>query len=378
MKHLAKKIGMVRERLGFSQREVAARLGVSASLVSKWEQGEREPDAAQVWELSRLFGVTADYLISARTAVDFCGRSVSARNRKQRECLAAALNDAAQQVEFVHEVWELTETTPQRLALGLEFSGRMLPKLAQVVRDYLRLNERVTYGELREALRERDVLVFEWKLPPKLSGLSYQGDLSVVFVNDAMPERVKLFTLCHELAHLLFHLRGGHRTEVSGLATRNDPGERQANEFAAELLMPHDSIQLLVERHGSRLLQRAVFWDAVERFGVSPGALFYRLSRPPWNLMDYAMRKNLFSEGERPELEDPGARVDDPARQVAPAFLGLVCDLWRKGAVTSGKVAELCFAARSKMDIYLAALKYHDEESDDANRARSGFWDIAA
>ncbi|NBP24932.1 MAG: XRE family transcriptional regulator, partial [Proteobacteria bacterium] len=41
----------VRERLGKSQKEVAERLGVSPSLVSKWEKGERKPDDGQFWEL---------------------------------------------------------------------------------------------------------------------------------------------------------------------------------------------------------------------------------------------------------------------------------------------------------------------------------------
>ncbi|NBP25654.1 MAG: helix-turn-helix domain-containing protein [Proteobacteria bacterium] len=36
------------------QKEVAERLGVSPSLVSKWEKGERKPDDGQFWELMKI------------------------------------------------------------------------------------------------------------------------------------------------------------------------------------------------------------------------------------------------------------------------------------------------------------------------------------
>ena len=358
----------VRERLGMSQKELAERLGVSPSLISKWENGERKPDDSQFWELGRVFGVTASFLQKQHQAVNFQPRTQMVRNANEKVLFGTALNDAAQQIEFLHEAWELAGRTPRRLAMSLEYADTMLIQLADGVRKFLQLNEKITYSELRNALAEKDVLVFEWKLPPKLSGLSFQRDFSVIFINSQMPERVKLFTLCHELAHLLFHLRGDHQTEVSVMASRNDPHERQANHFAAELLMPSAKVDFIVKTHGSALRRKAEFCAAVEQFGVPHGALFYRLAQRPWNVVDYTMKPQLFMEKERSHDEAPGARVTrltDTEVEVDPEFLKVVLELWLEGKVSNGLVAQWCFAARSQMDAYLTGLMEPDQPVDD-------------
>jgi len=367
MEPFALHLTTVRERLGKSQKEVASRLGVSPSLVSKWEKGERKPDDSQFWELGRLFGVTASFLQNARPAVQFRPRTQMARNADDKSGLGAALNDAAQQIQFLHEVWDVAGLTPQRLALGMEFTDPMLATLAATVRNFLRLNDKVTYAELREALAEQNVQVFEWKLPPKLSGLSFQRDFSVIFINATMPERVKLFTLCHELAHLLFHLRGENETEVSVMASRNDPKEKEANHFAAELLMPAVKVDALVKAEGAKLREKAGFFAAVEQFGVSPGALFYRLAQRTWEVVDYTMKGELFTEMARPEVEAPGARVTEVPKQVAPEMLKVAAELWVTGKASMGRVAEWCLAARSKMDAYLVSLAERDQPVDDVD-----------
>ena len=363
----ATNLTIVRERLGKSQKEVAVRLGISASLVSKWENGERKPDDSQWWELARLFGVTASFLQNEQPAVHFRPRSQVARNSSDKCELGVALNDAAQQIQSLHEAWVMAGLTPQRFPLTMEFSDPMLPSLAATVRSFLGLNEKTAYAELREALAERNVQVFEWKLPPKLSGLSFQRDFSVIFINENMPPQVKLFTLCHELAHLIFHLREGNETEVSVMASRNDPLEKEANHFAAELLMPAKKVDVLVKAEGTKLRQKACFFEAVDRFGVSPGAMFYRLSQHPWQVVNYATKADLFVEKPRVEAELPGARVTEPKQQVASELLKAASDLWQQGKVSMGKVAEWCMTARSKMDAYLVTQVDYDQPVDDVD-----------
>ena len=43
---------------------LAERLNVSRQAVSRWEMGSALPDASNILQLSRLFGVTADYLLN--------------------------------------------------------------------------------------------------------------------------------------------------------------------------------------------------------------------------------------------------------------------------------------------------------------------------
>lgn len=61
---LSEKILNLRKRHGMSQEDLAGELNVSRQAVSRWEVGTAQPDASNVFQLSKLFGVTADYLLN--------------------------------------------------------------------------------------------------------------------------------------------------------------------------------------------------------------------------------------------------------------------------------------------------------------------------
>ena len=60
---LADKIIKLRKRCGLSQEELASKLDVSRQAVSKWESAQAIPDLERILEMSRLFGVSTDYLL---------------------------------------------------------------------------------------------------------------------------------------------------------------------------------------------------------------------------------------------------------------------------------------------------------------------------
>ena len=60
---LSEKIIRLRKGRGLSQEELAERLGVSRQAVSRWESGTALPDAGNLRQISRLFEVSADYLL---------------------------------------------------------------------------------------------------------------------------------------------------------------------------------------------------------------------------------------------------------------------------------------------------------------------------
>ena len=57
------KIQQLRKDNGMSQEELASRLTISRQAISKWELGESMPDTENIVQLSKLFGVTTDYLL---------------------------------------------------------------------------------------------------------------------------------------------------------------------------------------------------------------------------------------------------------------------------------------------------------------------------
>lgn len=60
---LAEKLIELRKKNGWSQEELAGRLGVSRQSVSKWESGASIPDLDKILKMSALFGVSTDFLL---------------------------------------------------------------------------------------------------------------------------------------------------------------------------------------------------------------------------------------------------------------------------------------------------------------------------
>ena len=60
---LADKIIEERKKNGWTQEELAQKLGVSRQSVSKWESAGAIPDLKKIIQLADLFGVSTDYLL---------------------------------------------------------------------------------------------------------------------------------------------------------------------------------------------------------------------------------------------------------------------------------------------------------------------------
>ena len=61
---LKENILMLRSVNGYSQEEVAEKIGVSRQAYAKWEKGETVPDVERCQKLAELYGVTIDSLVN--------------------------------------------------------------------------------------------------------------------------------------------------------------------------------------------------------------------------------------------------------------------------------------------------------------------------
>lgn len=62
--NLSGKILELRKSNGFSQEQLGEKLGVTRQSISKWESGESLPEIERLSDLSKIFNVTIDYLMS--------------------------------------------------------------------------------------------------------------------------------------------------------------------------------------------------------------------------------------------------------------------------------------------------------------------------
>ena len=60
---IANRLLALRREHGYSQEELAYKLGVSRQAVSKWETGASDPSTSNLFALARLFGVRAEDLL---------------------------------------------------------------------------------------------------------------------------------------------------------------------------------------------------------------------------------------------------------------------------------------------------------------------------
>lgn len=123
-----------------------------------------------------------------------------------------------------------------------------------------------------------------------ISGVLYNDAGScIIGINSAHAKTRQRFTLAHEIGHLVMHskkifvdkvVKVSFRDKRSSMAIDND--EIEANQFAAELLMP----RFLIEDEITKLVTRKKFvpskdWlinELASTFEVSPQSMEYRLS----------------------------------------------------------------------------------------------------
>lgn len=64
----AKRLFEYRKANGFSQEELAEKIGVSRQAISKWERSESSPDTDNLIALANLYGITIDELLNGTDA----------------------------------------------------------------------------------------------------------------------------------------------------------------------------------------------------------------------------------------------------------------------------------------------------------------------
>lgn len=67
MINIGERIGELRKRAGYTQKELAEKLNVTVQMVSKWETGVTVPDVYMVSEIADAFGVSTDAVIGHGT-----------------------------------------------------------------------------------------------------------------------------------------------------------------------------------------------------------------------------------------------------------------------------------------------------------------------
>lgn len=318
-------IAIGRKAKGLTQAELGELVGVTQVTINRYESGDREPDSGMLRALAHALGITERAL---RHGDRFHGAlAVDAHMRRQKSTKASLWRRVEAELNLlrVHSSLlfeEVSLRSEQRVpTFDPEFTAPF--DAARLVRAQWRL----PIGPVTNLVRWMEAagcLIFEDDFGThRIDGMSqWVGDHPVVLLNSvATPDRRRL-TLAHELGHLVLH-----SNEVS------EDIETQANEFAAEFLMPEAAIRSELRRKDLGTLL-----DLKREWGVSMQAIFERayrlgLATPAERTAFY---KAMNARGWK--TKEPGSETVPLERPQLPASIG---EALRTKGLTDDEMNEL-------------------------------------
>lgn len=136
-----------RKKCGFSQEEVAEKLGVSRQTVSKWESNETTPDIRQSKKMAVLYNMTLDELIEFDIDV------------KEIQDMIDRTSEAAE------EKIDWTNAWGKKYPVLLQYQSKVnIPNYAYRINTMLdELKEEYGFSEQDAMLVLKDILYHTWK-----------------------------------------------------------------------------------------------------------------------------------------------------------------------------------------------------------------------
>ncbi len=277
---LGTRIRYFRENKGLGSAELAELIGLSASAMSLVESGSRQVKAEELAKIAEALEISPLAILESDSLV--ANLSVAARNSEPsgspQGALLGRLNFFAEISDLVGE-YDVRPPRPEDMP-SIEIEREWLASarnLAKWARSHLGdwTDGGSHFVQLRNAIENSlfiDVVVDEGSESDVLGAAITDRRLPLLIVNANQRRQRALFTLAHELGHVLV---GGTATIITDedLAASN-ASERFANAFAAELLLPETMIR-------ETLIYETKVPDALANMlvksGVSWQTLIYRL-----------------------------------------------------------------------------------------------------
>ncbi len=266
-----------RERLNMKQEDLATALGLPhRQTIGSIEAGERRLQPAEMAAAAKALGVRIDYFTDPFHAAGEAAFSFRADDAD--EAILVSLEEAGGRWLATYE--ELAKPSPIRRSVSLrpQDSYEKAQAAGEAARRALGLGPFPAVDLANAVEREWGVLVLYIDAPGSVSGAASRlHGVDAVMLNRAESFGRRNYDLAHEIFHLLtWDSMPPARldTQRSGKSAKRI--EELANNFAAALLMPEDSVRVQwAQTTAGSLAERVVAMAA--RFAVSAPAMKWRL-----------------------------------------------------------------------------------------------------
>jgi Zn-dependent peptidase ImmA (M78 family)/DNA-binding XRE family transcriptional regulator len=283
---IGEQLRLAREQTEMIQLEAAQALGITSAALSQYEAGKRRVDVLTLERLASLYNVSLNYFLGQATNVlDWKTALHSLVKELSLQC-KVGIESLIKKVDALEKLYSLTHTEfpglphPPFAALREDnFSNYEVAEYADRARRYFDLGVAPLLN-LHGFLDAQGYKIFTLPLGKEVSDLSGFFFLhpklgAIVVLNEDQAWSRIPFTLCHELAHSLYHY---DRPAILCRANDTRHLERFAERFASYFLIPHEALDERLYMLGIKKISRPEEIVHLGRyFGVSYKAIFHRL-----------------------------------------------------------------------------------------------------
>ena len=247
---IASNLKHYREGQHFSQESLAQKVGISCQNLNEYENAITLPNSKILSALARALGVTLDDLLlpKSQNITSFRFRSHASFAKDKQPQLIAQVLRILETYNLLEKAVGIPPYAPETTSCHqIEGNEKHIQTTATRFRRSLGLGEGKIYN-LFEAVEAVGLKVLRTPIPiNNFFGLSAcsSGEGAFVLVNtDNITIERQLFTLAHELGHLIFH-RDDYQDTLLEEGTKEEEkmGEKVADYFAGHLLVPQPELE---------------------------------------------------------------------------------------------------------------------------------------
>lgn len=350
-----------RRQAGLSQVEVAQRLKKDPAVIENWETGKSTPTYSQLETLAYNVYKRPVALFFFPEPPDEPGPEHSFRILPTPEASGLdpdtryKLREARAFQLFLYELNGDQNPSERKIFEDITVSPQdSASEVASSVREYLGVEVETRSGfssvsewfkECRSRVEDAGIYVFKNSFKEKeVSGFClYDPVFPIIYINNSTAAVRQVFTLFHELGHILLHISGVTVLDdeyISALAEKEKRIELFCNQFAAEVLVPDQDFQV---RTGQLPPEEDLIRELARVYQVSRETVLRRF-------LDHGRISNNFYEeltekwNKEFESRSKGSGGDYYATRVSylgDKYLRLAFGRYYEGAISEQRLAEM-------------------------------------
>lgn len=326
-----------RERAGFSMEDASKVF----RKISAWEAGEGAPSYAQLEQMADKFKTPVAVFFFPKPP-DVPGVEKSFRTLTTSDFAAIPRTvrlflrrGQAMQLNL-SELNDGKNPAPRLITRDIKVSSNTsLDGLASAIRKYLgvTIEDQASWNSIdkameswRDAFAQVGIYVFKDAFHAKtfFGFCLYDDEFPIIYVNNSCPKSRQIFTLFHELGHLLFHTSGIDALDdefIKHLPQNEQKIETICNGLAAKVLVPDNIFDELMQR---RRADRDTAAELAAYFSVSREVIYRKLlDRKLIDPLEYSAAAKFWESQIRHSKDSSGNFYNSHRAYLGPRYIDL-------------------------------------------------------